>query len=165
MSFPARKFRPSPSVSSSGTTCGRWEAPKRTTVSNREPLPLLDVLTHGVQVRGELHAGGEEALVLLALALAVELLPPLRHEPEGWARRPPAPRSSCRSGTARTGRRHTARRGCLPVRLRRQTSIIVCRAAPSAGVMSTPATAMGSRPTAVRTLYRPPTSSGTTKVS
>ena len=31
--------------------------------------------------------------------------------------------------------------------------------------MSTPATAMGSRPTAVSTLYRPPTSSGTTKVS
>ena len=45
-------------------------------------LTLLDVLTHGVEVSGELHAGGEETLVLLALALAVELLPPLGHEAE-----------------------------------------------------------------------------------
>ena len=45
-------------------------------------LPLLDILTHGVQVRRELHAGGEEPLVFLALGLAVQLLPPLRHEPE-----------------------------------------------------------------------------------
>ena len=48
-----------------------------------QALALLDVLAHGVEVRGELHAGGEEALALLALALAEELLPPLRHEPEG----------------------------------------------------------------------------------
>ena len=47
-----------------------------------QALALLDVLAHGVEVRGELHAGGEEALALLALALAEELLPPLRHEPE-----------------------------------------------------------------------------------
>ena len=47
-----------------------------------EPLALLDILTHGVQVGGKLHAGGEQALALLALALAVELLPPLGKEPE-----------------------------------------------------------------------------------
>ena len=35
-----------------------------------------------MEVRGELHAGGEQALVLLALALAVELLPPLGEEPD-----------------------------------------------------------------------------------
>ena len=29
-----------------------------------------------MEVGGKLHAGGEESLVLLALALAVELLPP-----------------------------------------------------------------------------------------
>ena len=46
------------------------------------PLTLLDVLAHGVEVGGELHAGGEQALVLLPLALAVELLPPLGEEPE-----------------------------------------------------------------------------------
>ena len=46
-------------------------------------LALLDVLAHGVEVRGELHAGGEQALVVLALALAVQLLPPLQHEAEG----------------------------------------------------------------------------------
>ncbi len=45
-------------------------------------LALLDILAHGVQVGGEIDAGGEEALALLALALAVELLPPLRHEAE-----------------------------------------------------------------------------------
>ena len=35
-----------------------------------------------MQVRREFHAGGEEALALLALALAVELFPPLGHKPE-----------------------------------------------------------------------------------
>ena len=44
--------------------------------------PGLDILAHGVKVRGELHAGGEEALAVLALALAVELLPPLGKEAE-----------------------------------------------------------------------------------
>ena len=44
---------------------------------------LLDILAHGVKVGGELHAGGEEAPALLALALAVELLPPLGEEAEG----------------------------------------------------------------------------------
>ena len=48
-----------------------------------QPLALLEVLAHGVEVRRELHAGGEEALALLALALAEELLPPLAHEAEG----------------------------------------------------------------------------------
>ena len=47
-----------------------------------EPLALLDILAHGVQVGGKLHAGGEQALALLALALAVQLLPPLGEEPE-----------------------------------------------------------------------------------
>ena len=46
------------------------------------PLALLDILAHGVQIGGELHAGGEQALALLALGLAVQLLPPLGHEPE-----------------------------------------------------------------------------------
>ena len=59
-------------------------------------LPLLDVLAHGVQVRGELHAGREQALALLALALAVELLPPLGHEPEGRLIGRPGSRSSSR---------------------------------------------------------------------
>ena len=45
-------------------------------------LTLLDVLAHGVQVGGKLHTGGEQALVLLALALAVQLLPPLGHKAE-----------------------------------------------------------------------------------
>ena len=49
----------------------------------QDALALLDVLAHGVEVGGELHAGGEEALALLALALAVELLPPLGKEAEG----------------------------------------------------------------------------------
>ena len=48
-----------------------------------QPLALLDVLAHGVEVGGELHAGGEQALAVLTLALAVELLPPFAHEPEG----------------------------------------------------------------------------------
>ena len=41
------------------------------------PLALLDPLAHGVEVGGEVDSGGEEAAVVLALALAVELLPPL----------------------------------------------------------------------------------------
>ena len=45
--------------------------------------PLLDVLAHGVQVRGKVDAGGENALAVLALALAVKLLPPLAHKAEG----------------------------------------------------------------------------------
>ena len=43
----------------------------------------LNVLAHGVQVGGKFHAGGEQTLSVLALALAEELLPPLRHEAEG----------------------------------------------------------------------------------
>ena len=42
---------------------------------------------------------------------------------------------------------------------------IISRAPFIRASMSIPATAMGSRPTAVSTLYRPPTSSGTTNVS
>ena len=48
-----------------------------------QALALLEVLAHGVEIRRELHARGEEALALLALALAEELLPPLAHEAEG----------------------------------------------------------------------------------
>ena len=49
---------------------------------HQHPRSLLNVLTHGVQVGGELDGGGEDADAVLALALAVELLPPLGHEPE-----------------------------------------------------------------------------------
>ena len=49
---------------------------------DQRALALLDVLAHGVKVCGEVDARGEEALFLLALALAVELLPPLGHEAE-----------------------------------------------------------------------------------
>ena len=49
-----------------------------------DPAALLNILPHGVQVCGKLHTGGEQALAVLSLALAVELLPPLRHKPEGW---------------------------------------------------------------------------------
>ena len=48
-----------------------------------QALTLLDVLAHGVQIGGELHAGGEEGLAVLALGLAEELLPPLAEEAEG----------------------------------------------------------------------------------
>ena len=50
---------------------------------HEDALPLLNVLAHGVQVGGKLHAGGEDALAVLAFALAVELLPPLGEEAEG----------------------------------------------------------------------------------
>ena len=61
MRLPARKFSPSRfSLSASMTT-------------------LLDVLAHRVQVGRQRDAGREDALALLALALAVELLPPLVH--------------------------------------------------------------------------------------
>ena len=40
---------------------------------------VLDVLPQGVQVGGEDDRGGEQALLVLALALAEELLPPLVH--------------------------------------------------------------------------------------
>ena len=43
---------------------------------------VLDVLAHGVQVGVIFHAGGVNAQPLLALALAVELLPPLGHHTE-----------------------------------------------------------------------------------
>ena len=43
---------------------------------------VLDILAHGVQVRRQVDGGGEDALAVLALGLAVELLPPLRHEAE-----------------------------------------------------------------------------------
>ena len=44
---------------------------------------VLDILTQRVQVGGEDNACGEDALVILALALAVELLEPLRHHGVG----------------------------------------------------------------------------------
>ena len=47
------------------------------------PAALLNVLPHRVEVGGKFHAGREQALAVLALALAEKLLPPLRHEPEG----------------------------------------------------------------------------------
>ena len=40
---------------------------------------ILDILAQRVQIRGEDDRGGEQALVVLALALAEELLPPLVH--------------------------------------------------------------------------------------
>ena len=40
-------------------------------------LAVLDPLAHGVEVGGEVDGCGEDAFVLLALALAVELFPPL----------------------------------------------------------------------------------------
>ena len=43
---------------------------------------FLDELTHGVQVSGEDAACGEQALVVLALALAEQLLIPLVHQPQ-----------------------------------------------------------------------------------
>ena len=49
---------------------------------HQHALALLNVLAHGVQVCGKVDACGEEALFLLALALTVELLPPLCHEAE-----------------------------------------------------------------------------------
>ena len=39
-------------------------------------LAVLDPLTHRVQVGGEVNACGEDTLAVLALALAIELLPP-----------------------------------------------------------------------------------------
>ena len=49
---------------------------------HQHTLALLDVLAHRVEVCGEVDARWEKALFLLALALAVELLPPLGHEAE-----------------------------------------------------------------------------------
>ena len=47
-------------------------------------LAFLNPLTHRVQVGGEVARSREDALSVLALALAVELLPPLAHEMELW---------------------------------------------------------------------------------
>ena len=44
---------------------------------------LLDVLAHGVKIRGEDNGSREQALVVFALALTEELLPPLVHHGEG----------------------------------------------------------------------------------
>ena len=49
---------------------------------HQEALTLLDVLTHGMEVSRELHGGREDPLQILALTLAVELLPPLSHKAE-----------------------------------------------------------------------------------
>ena len=49
-------------------------------VENRlehDPRAVLDKLSHGVQVCSQIHAGREDSFLVLALALAVELLPPL----------------------------------------------------------------------------------------
>ncbi len=43
-------------------------------------LALLNPLAHRVEVGGEVNAGGIDTQVVLALALAIELLPPLCHE-------------------------------------------------------------------------------------
>ena len=43
-------------------------------------LAVLNPLTHGVQVGGKVDRGGEDALLILALRLAVELFPPLADE-------------------------------------------------------------------------------------
>ena len=48
-----------------------------------EPLSLLDILAHGVEVGSKFYAGREEAFALLALTLSVQLLPPLGKEAEG----------------------------------------------------------------------------------
>ena len=42
----------------------------------KHPLAVLDVLAHRVQIGGENHRGGENALAVLAFALAEELLEP-----------------------------------------------------------------------------------------
>jgi len=49
------------------------------------PLAVLEVLADGVQIGGELQPRWEQALTVLALALGVELLPPLAEEAEGSA--------------------------------------------------------------------------------
>ena len=43
---------------------------------------LLHILSHGVQVGREVDGGRENAGLVLAFRLTVELLPPLGHEPE-----------------------------------------------------------------------------------
>ena len=45
-------------------------------------LTLLDPLSHGVEVGGEVARGGEDALLVFSFALSVELLPPLTDEVE-----------------------------------------------------------------------------------
>ena len=45
-------------------------------------LAILNPLSHGVQVGGEIDAGGEDALLVLAFRLTIELLPPFAHEVE-----------------------------------------------------------------------------------
>ena len=43
---------------------------------------LLNPLSHGVEVGGEVHGSGEDSLSVLSFALAVELFPPFVHEVE-----------------------------------------------------------------------------------
>ena len=48
----------------------------------QDAAALLHILPHGVQVGREVDGGRENAGLVLALRLAVELLPPLGHETE-----------------------------------------------------------------------------------
>ena len=45
----------------------------------QDPVAVLDELSHGVQISGQVYGCREDAFLVLALALAVELFPPLRY--------------------------------------------------------------------------------------
>ena len=149
-SGPARKFRPS----TVGLVVVRCKVPAEgclisTTVSNRMRAPSCTILPHGMQVGGKNHAGGENALLVLALALAEKLLVPFVHHRE---RRLVAGQQLHRFALAV---QDIARRGIavaliLPRCTRPAPRGLWPRPAIRAS-MSQPATAMGRRPTAVST--------------
>ena len=47
-------------------------------------LAFLYVLTHGVEIGGQIHAGRENTFVIFALRLAIELLPPFADVVQFW---------------------------------------------------------------------------------
>ena len=77
MRLPARKLRPSrfsPSASIDYLAGGFGDRNDRL---EQRAFAVLNILSHRVQVGRQRHAGREDALAVLAFALAVELFPPL----------------------------------------------------------------------------------------
>ena len=100
-------------VTGSCRTGALWERRSAPRSQTGQALALLDVLAHGVQVGGELHAGGEQALARpcpRSRRRAASTTPPKKRKAGLVAGQQlhllAAPR------TGRCGRRRTARRGC-----------------------------------------------------
>ena len=130
----------------------------------QDSVAVLDELSHGMQVCGQINRCREDTLLVLSFALSVQLLPPLRYVVQ--ARLIVCKHLDWSCPFARRMLRNAAYCSASFSSNASSSACFLPEAAPSISLsISAPLTAIGRSPTAVRTEKRPPTSSGTTKVS